>query len=97
MGIAVAAVVSLVVLLIGGYGAGWAWTGFQTNQLWDWLHLLLLPVAFGLLPVWLRYSEHMSRTRKLTLAASVAASLSPSATSCRCTGPDSAATPCGTG
>ena len=74
MGIAVAAVVSLAVLLIGGYGFGWAWTGFQTNnQLWDWLHLLLLPVAFGLLPVWLRYSEHMSRTRKLTLAASVAA------------------------
>jgi hypothetical protein len=74
VGIAVAALVLSVVVLIGGYGAGWAWTGFQTNnQLWDWLRLLLLPVAFGLLPVWLRYSEHMGRTRKLTLAALVAA------------------------
>ena len=74
VGIALAAAAFLVVVLIGGYGAGWAWTGFQTNnQLWDWLHLLLLPLAFGLLPLWLRYSEHMGRTRKLTLAGLVAA------------------------
>ncbi|HEY6624163.1 MAG TPA: hypothetical protein VIX85_10050 [Acidimicrobiales bacterium] len=74
VGIAAAALVLSVVVLIGGYGAGWAWTGFQANnQLWDWLHLLLLPVAFALLPVWLRYSEHMGRTRKLTLSALVAA------------------------
>lgn len=66
--------VAFLVVLIGGYSAGWAWTGFQANnQLWDWLHLLLLPVAFALLPVWLRYSEHMSRTRKLALVAVVAA------------------------
>ncbi len=26
----------------------WAWTGFTGNTLWDWLHLLLLPL---LLPV----------------------------------------------
>lgn len=65
---------TLLVALIGGYGFGWQWTGFQANnQLWDWLHLLLLPVAFALLPVWLRYSEHMSRTRKLVLAGAVAA------------------------
>ena len=66
--------VTFLVVLIGGYAAGWQWTGFQANnQLWDWLHLLLLPVAFALLPVWLRYSEHMSRNRKLALAAAVAA------------------------
>jgi hypothetical protein len=67
-------VFALLVVLIGGYGAGWKWTGFQANdQLWDWLHLLLLPAAFALLPVWLRYSEHMSRTRKVVLACAVAA------------------------
>jgi hypothetical protein len=66
--------VALVVVFIGGYGAGWKWTGFQANdQLWDWLHLLLLPVAFAILPVWLRYSEHMSRARKVVLACAVAA------------------------
>lgn len=47
---AVAAVVvtvslPLTVLLVGGYGFNWSWTGFQGNTLWDWLHLLLLPVA----------------------------------------------------
>ena len=67
-------VFALLVVLIGGYGAGWKWTGFQANdQLWDWLHLLLLPAAFALLPVWLRYSEHMSRTCKVVLACAVAA------------------------
>ena len=66
--------VAFLVTLIGGYAAGWQWTGFQANnQLWDWLHLLLLPVAFALLPVWLRYSEHISRNRKLGLAAAVVA------------------------
>lgn len=65
---------AFMVALIGGYGAGWTWTGFQTNdQVWDWLNLLLLPVAFALLPVWLRYSQHMSRTRKVALASAVAA------------------------
>jgi hypothetical protein len=67
-------VFALLVTLIGGYGAGWKWTGFQANdQLWDWLRLLLLPVAFALLPVWLRYSEHMSRLRKVVLACAVVA------------------------
>lgn len=33
------------VLLIGGYGLGWKWTGFEGNELWDWLHLMVLPVV----------------------------------------------------
>jgi len=41
---AVAALV-LALLMIGGYGLGWSWTGFQGNTLWDWLHLLLVPVT----------------------------------------------------
>lgn len=35
---------ALAVLAVGGYVLGWAWTGFQGNTLWDWLHLLLLPL-----------------------------------------------------
>jgi hypothetical protein len=34
------------VAVAGGYVWGWAWTGFQGNTLWDWLHLLVLPLAF---------------------------------------------------
>jgi hypothetical protein len=49
------AVLGLVVLipfgltLYGGYGPDdWTWTGYEKAQLWDWLHVLLLPIAFGL-------------------------------------------------
>jgi hypothetical protein len=52
---AIAAGVALVVALWGGYGQHWAWTGFtgRAATLWDWLHLLLLPIVVGLLPIWL--------------------------------------------
>ena len=41
----------LAVALWGGYTRGWQWTGFRgNNQLWDWLTLLLLPVALGHYP-----------------------------------------------
>ena len=60
-GLAVAA----LTVLWGGYIQGWTWTGFQGNeQLWEWLHLLLLPVVVGTLPLWIQHPEYMSRTRR---------------------------------
>jgi hypothetical protein len=57
-----AGVVALIVLLIGGYGAHWAWTGFSDNDtLWDWLQLLLLPIIIGALPIWLAHGDFMER------------------------------------
>lgn len=44
----------LGVLAIGGYAGGWSWTGFRGNTVWDWLHLLILPVVLSALPLWLR-------------------------------------------
>jgi hypothetical protein len=38
--------VAFAVAVFGGYVWGWAWTGFQGNTLWDWLHLLVLPLVF---------------------------------------------------
>ena len=38
--------VGFAVCVFGGYVWGWAWTGFQGNTLWDWLHLLILPLVF---------------------------------------------------
>ncbi len=32
------------VVVLAGYLARWGWTGFTGNTLWDWLHLLLLPL-----------------------------------------------------
>lgn len=43
--IALAALAVALVPVLGGYLAGWAWTGFRDNTLWDWLHLLLLPLV----------------------------------------------------
>jgi uncharacterized membrane protein len=37
--------VGLIATIIGGYGAGWGWTGYEGNTLWDWLTLVLGPVA----------------------------------------------------
>jgi hypothetical protein len=31
-------------LVLAGYLAPWRWTGFTGNTVWDWLHLLLLPL-----------------------------------------------------
>ena len=69
---AVLAVGALAVLLWGGYGAGWSWTGFGDNDsLWDWLHLLLLPVAVAALPLWLTRpgALHPRRRRAAELGA----------------------------
>jgi hypothetical protein len=38
--------IAFAVAIFGGYVWGWAWTGFQGNTLWDWLHLLVLPLVF---------------------------------------------------
>ena len=71
--IAVLALATLVVLL-GGYVGHWAWTGFDSNgQLWDWMHLLLLPVAFGTFPLWLRFSADMHPVHRRILGASALA------------------------
>jgi hypothetical protein len=40
-GIVLAAFAAVV---LGGYLGSWTWTGFTGNTLWDWLHLLLLPL-----------------------------------------------------
>jgi hypothetical protein len=67
------ALVALVIAIIGGYAGHWSWTGFDSNnQVWDWLSLLLLPVAFGTFPLWLRFSEYMSSARQRALGTIVA-------------------------
>ena len=66
--------VAALVVLWGGYIQHWQWTGFPANeQLWDWFHLLLLPVVFGTLPLWIKDAEYISRTRRaIYIAATLA-------------------------
>jgi hypothetical protein len=65
------AIVALVIVVYGGYGHHWSWTGIngRTATLWDWLHLLLLPFAAVLLPLWLRHGSQMGPALRIGLAA----------------------------
>jgi uncharacterized membrane protein len=66
--------VAALIVLWGGYVRHWQWTGFPANQqLWDWLHLLLLPVIVGTIPLWIKHGNYLSRARRLTYLAIAAA------------------------
>ena len=73
-GTSVVAVAALVALW-GGYVQGWKWTGFQTpnDQLWDWLKLLLLPVALGTIPLWIQDRDYISRPRRVAYGVAIVA------------------------
>jgi hypothetical protein len=48
-------VVALTIALIGGYEFDWTWTGVApSDQLWDLLHVIVLPVVLATLPIWYR-------------------------------------------
>lgn len=65
-------VAAFVVILLGGYAGSWSWTGFSGNDtLWDWLHLLLLPLILASAPIWMRKGSRMHRTRRLILQCAV--------------------------
>jgi hypothetical protein len=51
-GFGLAALVLAGLVLWGGYSQHWSWTGINghTATLWDWLKLLLLPLAVSVLP-----------------------------------------------
>ena len=68
----------LAVVLWGGYSGRMSWTGINghTATVWDWLHLLLLPAAFALLPLTLSRRAGLTRRHKsLVTAAAVAFAL----------------------
>ena len=50
-----AGVLALAIALVGGYEFGWSWTGITpSDQLWDLLHVIVLPVVLATLPIWYR-------------------------------------------
>jgi hypothetical protein len=58
---------ALAIVLWGGYSHRWPWTGINggTATLWDWLHLLMLPLAFVVLPVWLSTETRVQHETKV--------------------------------
>ena len=68
------AAAALAVTMWGGYTRGWPWTGFRgNNQLWNWLTLLLLPVALGTIPLWIQDKDYIGKGRRVIYAAAIAA------------------------
>ena len=69
------ALVIVALVVYGGYGEHWRWVGVNgaTATLWDWLHLLLLPIAAVVLPLWLRHRPPMSGAVMTGVAALVTA------------------------
>lgn len=70
-----AGVLVAAVVLWGGYSHHWPWTGIngRTATLWDWLHLLLLPFAVGILPIWISHRTRIHRPHKSAALALLAA------------------------
>jgi uncharacterized membrane protein len=66
------AALATIVIIVGSYVGHWSWTGLlQNGQVWDWMQLLLLPVALGTFPLWLRFSGEMGPSRRQALGAAV--------------------------
>jgi uncharacterized protein YlxW (UPF0749 family) len=58
-------VVGVLALLTFGYLLRWAWTGFLTKTLWDWLQLLIIPVVLAVAGFWLNQIQK-SREQRTT-------------------------------
>ncbi|MGH8888747.1 MAG: hypothetical protein ACRDV3_03170 [Acidothermaceae bacterium] len=68
--VVLAAVVgAFVVVVIGGYGFDWSWTGFPGNTFWDWLELLALPVVVAFLPLWFETHRRLEGRWRLAFSA----------------------------
>ena len=46
------AIATFVIFAILAYALDWEWTGFPGNTLWDWLQLLLVPLALNAATIW---------------------------------------------
>ena len=63
--------VGFALLIVLGYVVPLGWTGFPGNTLWDWLELLVLPLAVVLIPVWIDLSEGVQPVHKAAGAVAV--------------------------
>jgi hypothetical protein len=74
----IGAIVAVLALLVaGGYGLGWHWTGLSGSAapvtLWDWLEVLALPVALGCAPILLLHRHRITGSHRAALGCAAAA------------------------
>jgi hypothetical protein len=68
----VAGLLAAAALVSSGYAARWSWTGFHRHAtLWDWLELLMLPVAIGIAPLWVRHRRRLDPVTRAGLLLAV--------------------------
>jgi len=69
-----ALVLGFVLIVAAGYAFKWRWTGFnKDDQLWDLMHVVLLPVVLATLPLWYQTRERWVVGWRWVLAGVVAA------------------------
>jgi uncharacterized membrane protein len=56
---------AFIVVVLGGYLGKWTWTGFTDNRLWDWMHLLLLPLLLPTVILPMLKPKAMGRVMKV--------------------------------
>ena len=55
-------IIGFIALVFSGYWFHWAWTGFN-KTLWDWMQLLIIPVALALVAIWFNRNERKNEQR----------------------------------
>jgi uncharacterized protein YjbI with pentapeptide repeats len=65
VGIIVASVlgIALIVAIIGGYLFHWSGTGLSQKTLWDWLQLLIIPLALAIIAILFNRAERKNEQR----------------------------------
>jgi hypothetical protein len=63
--LAVTFLAAFIVVVLGGYLGRWTWTGFTDNRLWDWMHLLLLPLLLPTVILPMLKPKAMGRVMKV--------------------------------
>src|SRR5216684_133250 len=58
-------VVVFAVFVTASYLFNWTWTGFPESRVWDWLNLLIRPVALTAAAIW--FTSHPKWHREWTV------------------------------
>jgi uncharacterized protein YjbI with pentapeptide repeats len=56
-------VIALIGGIIGGYVFNWGWAGLSQKTLWDWLQLLVIPLALAVIAILFNRSERKNEQR----------------------------------
>src|SRR3954470_17928396 len=60
---------ALLLVVVGGYALHWRWTGLSGSvTLWDWLQVLVLPVAVAAAPILVRHRRGLHGRHRRVMA-----------------------------